>query len=72
MAGGDRLSILPEPIILHILSMLLDGKEVVRTSLLSRQWRFLWMSSGIDPVEKSDSGRAKTSYGSGRPEKRKK
>ncbi|MCD7464991.1 hypothetical protein HAX54_000343 [Datura stramonium] len=44
MEGGDRLSDLPESILLHILSMLLEGKEVVRTSVLSRRWRFLWMS----------------------------
>lgn len=40
--GGDRLSDLPEPIILHILSMLPDNKQVVQTSVLSSQWRFRW------------------------------
>ncbi|MCD7464982.1 GTP-binding protein [Datura stramonium] len=44
MAGGDRLSDLPESVLLYILSMLPDGKEVVRTSVLSTRWRSLWMS----------------------------
>ncbi|MCD9639350.1 hypothetical protein HAX54_023790 [Datura stramonium] len=42
--GGDRLGDLPDSVLIHILSVLWDGKQVVRTSLLSRQWRFLWMS----------------------------
>ncbi|XP_060179745.1 F-box protein At5g03100-like [Lycium barbarum] len=41
---GDRLTNLPEPILLHILSMLPDGKQVVQTSTLSKQCRFLWKS----------------------------
>ncbi|XP_059294419.1 F-box/LRR-repeat protein 25-like [Lycium ferocissimum] len=40
----ERLSNLPEPILLHILSLLPDGKQVVRMSVLSKRWRFLWMS----------------------------
>ncbi|XP_055819785.1 F-box protein At5g03100-like [Solanum dulcamara] len=42
--GGDRLSDLPEPILLHILSMLPNRKQVVQTSVVSSQWRFLWKS----------------------------
>ncbi|KAF3634293.1 hypothetical protein FXO38_25192 [Capsicum annuum] len=44
MAGGDPLSDLPRSILLYILSMLPNGKQVVRTSVLSRRWRFLWNS----------------------------
>nr|XP_009783056.1 PREDICTED: F-box/LRR-repeat protein At3g03360-like [Nicotiana sylvestris] len=44
-ARGDRLSDLPDGILLHILSMLWwDCKAVVRTSVLSQRWRFLWKS----------------------------
>ncbi|XP_015166331.1 F-box/LRR-repeat protein 25-like [Solanum tuberosum] len=42
MAGGDRLNDLPDSILLHILSMLPNNKEVVRTSVLSERWQFLW------------------------------
>lgn len=39
----DWLSDLPTDILLHILSFL-DISEVVKTSLLSRKWRFIWSS----------------------------
>nr|XP_016434054.1 PREDICTED: F-box/LRR-repeat protein 25-like isoform X1 [Nicotiana tabacum] len=46
MARGDRdrLSDLPDPILLDILSLLPEGKAVVRTSVLSQRWRFIWKS----------------------------
>ncbi|XP_019254977.1 PREDICTED: F-box/LRR-repeat protein 25-like [Nicotiana attenuata] len=49
MARGDRdrLSHLPDKVLLHILSMLPEGKEVVRSSVLSKRWRFLWKSVPI-------------------------
>uniref|UniRef100_M1BL26 F-box family protein n=1 Tax=Solanum tuberosum TaxID=4113 RepID=M1BL26_SOLTU len=47
MAMVDRLSDLSEPILIHILSMLPDGKDVVRSSVLSKRWRFLWRSVPI-------------------------
>ncbi|XP_027774698.1 F-box protein At5g03100-like isoform X3 [Solanum pennellii] len=42
--GGDRLTDLPEEILLHILSMLPNSRQVVQMSVLSSQWRFLWKS----------------------------
>nr|XP_009779230.1 PREDICTED: F-box/LRR-repeat protein 25-like [Nicotiana sylvestris]XP_009779231.1 PREDICTED: F-box/LRR-repeat protein 25-like [Nicotiana sylvestris] len=49
MARGDRdrLSDLPDAILLYILSMLGEGKEVVRTSVLSQRWQFLWKSVSV-------------------------
>ncbi|XP_016444914.1 F-box protein At5g03100-like [Nicotiana tabacum] len=44
---GDRLSDLPDAILLHILSMLWNPKEVVRSSVLSKRWQFLWKSVPI-------------------------
>ncbi|MCD7468959.1 hypothetical protein HAX54_007528 [Datura stramonium] len=41
---GDRLGDLPDSVLTHILSLLGNGKEVVRTCVLSKRWRFLWMS----------------------------
>ncbi|KAG9439188.1 hypothetical protein H6P81_019353 [Aristolochia fimbriata] len=38
---GDRISSLPEPILLHILSFL-PTKFAIRTSVLSKTWRHLW------------------------------
>ncbi|KAJ4843849.1 hypothetical protein Tsubulata_035547 [Turnera subulata] len=55
----DRLSELPEEILLRILSFLRDGETLVRTSLLSKQWENLWrffvpdlsFDSHADPAE---------------------
>ncbi|KAK4728368.1 hypothetical protein R3W88_021356 [Solanum pinnatisectum] len=44
-AKEERLSDLPDSILIHILSMMHDdGKRVVRSSVLSKRWQFLWMS----------------------------
>ncbi|KAK6157425.1 hypothetical protein DH2020_011673 [Rehmannia glutinosa] len=41
MASTDRLSVLPDEVICHILSFL-PTKLSVATSILARRWRFLW------------------------------
>ncbi|RWR88209.1 F-box-like protein [Cinnamomum micranthum f. kanehirae] len=38
----DYLSVLPDPLLLHILSFL-PMKDVIKSSFLSRRWRSLWM-----------------------------
>ncbi|PWA52530.1 FBD-like protein [Artemisia annua] len=40
--NGDRLSDLPKDILTHVLS-LLPLKLAVRTSILSKRWRYIWM-----------------------------
>lgn len=42
MAHRDRISQLPEELLLRILS-LLPAKDVVVTMVLSKRWKFLWM-----------------------------
>ncbi|PIA38076.1 hypothetical protein AQUCO_02800013v1 [Aquilegia coerulea] len=44
----DRISALPDSILLHILSCKkIYMSEIVRTSILSRRWRYLWTSLPI-------------------------
>ncbi|KAG8371911.1 hypothetical protein BUALT_Bualt12G0012100 [Buddleja alternifolia] len=38
----DRLSALPDPVLLHILSFLDSTTDVVRTTILAKRWRYLW------------------------------
>ncbi|MED6158440.1 hypothetical protein PIB30_032764 [Stylosanthes scabra] len=52
MSGVDRISVLPDAILLHILSFL-PSKTVVATSILSRMWRNLWRS--VPTVDLDDS-----------------
>ncbi|KAF5181287.1 F-box protein [Thalictrum thalictroides] len=44
--NGDRISCLPEGVLLHILSFL-PTKFAVGTSILSTKWRYLWISLPI-------------------------
>ncbi|CDY11935.1 BnaC03g13610D [Brassica napus] len=39
----DRISQLPDELLLKILAMLPTMKDVVDTMLLSKRWQFLWM-----------------------------
>ncbi|KAJ4849536.1 hypothetical protein Tsubulata_034092, partial [Turnera subulata] len=41
---SDRLSSMPDDILLHILACLKDTKYAVQTSVLSKRWRHLWTS----------------------------
>ncbi|KAF5782341.1 putative F-box domain, leucine-rich repeat domain superfamily, F-box-like domain superfamily [Helianthus annuus] len=41
---GDRLSSLPDDLILKTLSFI-DTKHAIRTSVLSSRWRYIWTST---------------------------
>ncbi|KAL7129572.1 hypothetical protein ABFS83_13G076400 [Erythranthe nasuta] len=43
----DRLSDLPDSVLTHILSFLRPTKFSVRTSILSRRWRYLWTDAPV-------------------------
>ncbi|CAN0905248.1 Putative F-box/LRR-repeat protein At5g02930 [Linum grandiflorum] len=57
--GGDRLSLLPLPILYHILTFL-PTEESVRTSVLSRTWRSVWKYLPILDFDWDNSGSNKT------------
>jgi hypothetical protein len=45
--GGDRISMLPDALLNHVLSFL-PAEEAVRMCLLARQWRQLWkLTAGL-------------------------
>lgn len=43
--GADLISNLPDPILILIRSGLPSTEELIRTSILSRRWRYLWTSA---------------------------
>ncbi|KAI3965602.1 hypothetical protein MKX01_010559 [Papaver californicum] len=46
IVGEDRISKLPDPLVHHILSFL-PTKCVVSTSILSKGWKYVWVSVPI-------------------------
>jgi hypothetical protein len=51
--GRDRLSELPD-CLLHVILSQLKARQVVRTCVLSRRWRHLWLSSPCLDVDTSE------------------
>jgi hypothetical protein len=63
MAGGDRLSDLPDDLLQHILYFA-PAKEGASTSALARRWRKQWLSSGAVNLDtRSYPGDRKQLYG---------
>ncbi|KAF7803602.1 F-box/LRR-repeat protein 25-like [Senna tora] len=60
MVMEDKLSRLPDEILLHILSFL-DTKMAVQTSVLCTRWRYLWISLPVINID-SDSFRYYSSF----------
>ncbi|CAM0957880.1 unnamed protein product [Alopecurus aequalis] len=52
-SGTDRLSCLPDELLHHVMSFL-TMPEVVRTSLLSPRWRYLWASTPFICIDHQD------------------
>lgn len=61
VVNEDRISQLPEDLILHILS-LLPTKDVIATTVLSKQWRSLWKMVPILMFDSCDHKRKLGSF----------
>lgn len=66
--GVDMISNLPDPVLQLILSCLPTTEEVIRTSILSTRWRYLWTSvpslnidyaRGLNPLKQFKSNKFK-------------
>ncbi|KAL6660807.1 hypothetical protein ACP70R_001842 [Stipagrostis hirtigluma subsp. patula] len=52
-SGAERISALPDEVLLHVLS-LLPAREAVRASLLARRWGYLWRSAPRLRIDQRD------------------